>query len=300
VLEVRPLPLGHSGFSYLVRAERAGLPRALVLRLPPPRARPLGPADVARQGRIIAALHAQGFPVPAVVAMSGEPVVDGRPFLLVEMVAGERVEEAEPRLGAERVTRAAVDALRRLHSIPIESTGLDEEPVGLEAEVERWRRLQERAGDDLGLPYERLRQRLLATSPGSLRAPCLVHADYHFGNQLYGPDGDVVAVLDWEIAELGQPLLDVACLAVGGLSRGAGPGGPVPGPAVAPERLAELYGADPQELLWFCALTCYKYAAVYVYNLLLSRRGKRPDPFNEGVEPMIARLLENGLGLLAA
>src|SRR5207247_5453033 len=90
VLDVQPIPEGHSGFTYWV--ELSG--RRAVLRLPPPGARIAGPADIPRQARIMAALHAEGLPVPAVVASSDDAVVDGRPFVLMEMVHGDRVEPA--------------------------------------------------------------------------------------------------------------------------------------------------------------------------------------------------------------
>jgi len=86
VRDLRPIPEGHSGFSYWVELEG----RRGVLRLPPPGARIAGPADIPRQARIMAALYEQGLPVPAVVATSQDPVVDGRPFVLVEAIRGER------------------------------------------------------------------------------------------------------------------------------------------------------------------------------------------------------------------
>src|SRR5205823_7027732 len=90
VLELQPIPEGHSGFTYWV--ELSG--RRAVLRLPPPGARIAGPADIPRQGRIMQALHAQGIPVPAVLAMSADPAVDGRPYVLMEVMPGQRIEAA--------------------------------------------------------------------------------------------------------------------------------------------------------------------------------------------------------------
>src|SRR5205823_5438627 len=114
------------------------------------------------------------------------------------------------------------------------------------------------------------------------RPPVLVHADYHYGNMLFR-DGLVVALLDWEIAQLGQPLLDLACLVVvaqasrSGLERVPG-GGAV---SVPDDVLLGMYGADPAEFRWYLAFTYYKYAAIFGYNLMLHRRGKRPDPVYE-------------------
>ena len=291
------MPHGHSGFTYLVRASQERRQRSLVLRLPPPGARPLGPADVVRQGRIMAALASQGFPVPAVVASSDEPVLDGRPFVLLEHVAGKRVEDVQPRLGGEALAASAVSTLRRLHAIPTSASGLAESPVEIGADLERWQALLERAHAELPMPFEALRVALASSLPRA-RPPCLVHADYHFGNLLFDRAGSVVAVLDWEIAEIGQPLIDVGCLAVAGMSRGTEPAGPVPGPSIDASQLAALYGADRAELEWYCAFSCYKYAAVYAYNRMLHRRGKRVDVFNDGLEPLIERLVNHGLTIL--
>ena len=297
VQSVRPMPHGHSGFTYAVQATEDQRRCALVLRLPPPGARPLGPADVVRQGRIMAALTRQGFPAPTVLAASDEPVVDGRPFVLLEHAAGRRVEEVEADLGGERLASSAVSTLRHLHAIPLAATGLAEGPVEIAADLDRWHTLLVRARADLDLPFEALRVALASSYPEP-QTPCLVHADYHFGNLLFDRHGAVTAVLDWEIAEIGQPLIDLSCLAVAGMSRGGQKVGPVPGPTIDSGHLAALYGADPGELVWYCAFSCYKYAAVYVYNLMLHRRGKRIDAFNEGLEPLIERLLVHGLTIL--
>ena len=227
--------------------------------------------------------------------MSSDQVVDGRPFVLLDLVPGSRVEDsAAPE---DQLVKSAVATLRKLHAIPLDAIGLNEPPVGLAADLDRWRVLLERSSAEPDLPYDDLRRALEASFP-SPRTPCLVHADFHFGNLLYDSTGDVVAVLDWEIAEIGQPLIDLSCLAVGGLSRGGAKVGPVPGPSVAPARLAELYGVDRQELDWYCAFSCYKYSAIYAYNRMLHRRGKRIDEFNDRLEPLIERFVDSGLRIL--
>src|SRR2546427_8244703 len=142
-----------------------------------------------------------------------------------------------------------------LHGIPVAAIGLTEVPVELAADLVRWHTLLERSRADLDLPFEALRSALASSFPEP-RPPCLVHADFHFGNLLFDPDGEVVAVLDWEIAEIGQPLIDLSCLAVAGMSRGGELVGPVPGPTLAPEELADLYGIDAAELGWYGAFSC--------------------------------------------
>jgi aminoglycoside phosphotransferase (APT) family kinase protein len=278
VRSVRVIPEGHSGFTYWVDLED----RRAVLRLPPPGARIAGPADIPRQGRLMAALHRQGLPVPAVLAMSGEPVVDGRPFYLVEAVDGERIERVAGTVPDEHLAAAAIDVLKRLQAVPLEATGIgDEPPATLDLEIGRWTWLMDRAPGELTGQAPAVASQLRATMPPE-EPPVLVHGDYHYGNMLFR-EGRVAALLDWEIAELGQPLLDLACLAVVAQASRSGhervPGG---GAVSVPlEALVSRYGADPEALRWYLAFSYYKYAAIFGYNLMLHRRGKRPDPVYE-------------------
>ena len=282
VLDVRPIPEGHSGFTYWVDLEG----RAAVLRLPPPGARIAGPADIPRQGRIMQALHRQGLPVPAVIAMSAEPAVDSRPFVLMERMPGERVEVAITRLADPLpLARAAIDVLKALQAVPLDQTGIAGEPaLGLEGELSRWAWLMERAPAELTGGAPELAARLAASLPATKPA-VMVHGDYHFGNMLF-LDGRVTAVLDWEIAEHGYPLIDVCCLCV------------IFEEGLDPQAVCAAYGADPDDFRWTLALTYYKYAAILGYNLMLHRRGKRPDPSYEQRTGTIVRCIESGRRLL--
>ena len=110
---------------------------------------------------------------------------------------------------------------------------------------------------------------------------------------------EVVAVLDWEIAQIGQPLLDLGCLCIVSHRRKY-EGAPNPGGAidVPIEALYELYGAGAVEMRWYLAMSLYKYAAIFGYNLMLHRRGKRPDPMYEGLTTTITGMIEEGIQLL--
>jgi aminoglycoside phosphotransferase (APT) family kinase protein len=105
--------------------------------------------------------------------------------------------------------------------------------------------------------------------------------------------------LDWEIAQLGQPLIDLGCLCVMSQRRSF-EGAPNPGGGVdvGVERLMELYGANRDEFRWYLAFSCYKYAAIFGYNLMLHRRGKRPDPMYEEMTSTITGWIERGRELL--
>jgi aminoglycoside phosphotransferase (APT) family kinase protein len=298
VISVDPIPEGHSGFTYFVSIDDGDGPRRFVLRLPPPGARIAGPADVVRQGRIMAALHAAGLPVPAIPVLTSDPVVDGRPFVLMEAVAGERIEKAGVEHQPLDIARSAVDVLKRIHALPLDQTGIrDEAPVGLNAEMLRWLWLMDRAPEELTLRAGELGGLLSARVPEE-RPPALVHGDFHYGNMLFRGH-EVVAVLDWEIAQVGQPLLDLGCLCIVSHRRryeGApNPGGSIDVPI---EALYELYGADRDEMLWYLAMSLYKYAAIFGYNLMLHRRGKRPDPMYEGLTDTITGMIDEGIALL--
>jgi len=291
VKSIEPIPEGHSGFTYFVDED-------FVLRLPPPGARIAGPADVVRQGRIMSALRSVGLPTPAIPLMSSDAAIDGRPFILMERVDGVRIEETARRENPLDIATSAVNVLKRMQSLPIEKTGIgDEEPVGLREEMMRWAMLMQRAPEELTTRAGELGGLLAAHIPTE-RAPTLVHGDYHYGNMLFR-GAEVVAVLDWEIAELGQPLLDLGCLCSMTVRRrfadAPSPGGAL---AIEMEELFDIYGVNADEMGWYVALSLYKYAAILGYNLMLHRKGRRPDPMYEGLTGTIVGMIDEGITLL--
>jgi aminoglycoside phosphotransferase (APT) family kinase protein len=142
---------------------------------------------------------------------------------------------------------------------------------------------------------------LLAERVPAEAPPTLVHGDYHLGNLLFrGPE--VAAVLDWEIAQLGQPLLDLACLCVM-VARRRFDGGTAPGGSIDVEigDFLRLYGADADEMRWYLGLSLYKYAAILGYNLMLHRKGRRPDPMyeTESMARTIGGMIDDGIETLS-
>ena len=299
VVSIEPIPEGHSGFTYFVDVKDNDGATRYVLRLPPPGTRIAGPADVVRQGRIMSALHRAGLPVPAIRMMSTDPVIDGRPFILMERVDGARIEPTAQREEPTEIATSAIDVLKRLQALPLEKTGIgDEESITLQVEMMRWAMLMQRAPEELTTRAGELGGLLAAQRPVE-RPPTLVHGDYHYGNMLFR-GREVVAVLDWEIAELGQPLLDLGCLCSMTVRRRFADA-PSPGGAVAIEmdELFDLYGVGADEMRWYVALSLYKYAAILGYNLMLHRKGRRPDPMYEGLTDTIVGMIDEGITLLA-
>jgi len=294
VLSLEAVPEGHSGFTYFVKAESG----EFVLRIPPPGTRIAGPADVVRQGRIMSALHDAGLPAPAIRMMNSDPVIDGRPFILMERVDGARIEPTGQREEPIQIATSAVQNLKRLQSLPLDKTGIgDEDAVTLQVEMMRWAMLMQRAPEELTTRAGELGGLLAAQVPAE-RRPTLVHGDYHYGNMLFR-GAEVVAILDWEIAQIGQPLIDLGCLCIVAIRRQY-QGAPNPGGAisVSMDELYDLYGVGADEMRWFAAMSLYKYASIFGYNLMLHRKGRRPDPMYEGLTDTITGMIDEGISLL--
>jgi aminoglycoside phosphotransferase (APT) family kinase protein len=298
VLAVDPFGDGHSGFTYLVDLRTATAGGRYVMRLSPPGARIAANADVGRQGRIMAALHAAGVPTPAVLFADSGGVLDGRSIMITERVSGVDCKTAVAEHGADWVVDAATSALHQVHAVPVDAVGLPgEQPTSAAGDVARWSRLLDRAPEELHADGYRLRDALLDALPAPV-PPALVHGDYHYGNLLFGPDG-VAAVLDWEIAGLGDPRWDFGSLAVTVIRRKYNPEPNVTGDLdVSLADLARRFAATP-DLAWFAAAACFKYTAILGYNRGLHLKGRRPDPVYDQLVGTIGGLAADGLTMLA-
>src|SRR5437588_7276684 len=124
VTRLEAIPEGHSGFTYFVDVEDGARAGAYVMRMPPPGARIRGTADVLRQGRIMQALFEAGMPAPAVPVLQEEPLLDGRPFILMERVEGLRIESTSLEEESEAIARSAIATLHRQQELPVDRTGV--------------------------------------------------------------------------------------------------------------------------------------------------------------------------------
>ena len=175
--------------------------------------------DMAREYRVISALASTRVPVPATYLLCSDPAVIGAPFYVMEKVAGTAYRSAVQleTIGAPRTRAIAtrmIGTLADLHAVDPSSVGLSDfgRPQGfLGRQVRRWKK-QLDASRSRDLPgadalYEALEARIPAESDVAI-----VHGDYRLDNLLIGGDNEVTAVLDWEMATLGDPLADVALL----------------------------------------------------------------------------------------
>ncbi|WP_063732856.1 phosphotransferase family protein [Streptomyces sp. RTd22] len=295
-VSLRAVPESHSGFTYWAEAEREGRRTEAVLRLPPPGARPVGPADVARQARIMDTLASTPVPVPEILAFSTDPVIDGRPFVLMAKVEGDRPDAALKTMTPHALMRTAFETIDLIGAVPPPATGIGDEAVTEPAvEVRRWTALRERAPAELVSRAPALEAKLLGTRPatGPVR---LVHGDYHPGNLVFR-EGRVAAVLDWEIAHLGVTASDKAGLCLLAIRKRFGERYSGEAAAIPLEDMVAM--ADEPHFEYVLAATCHKYAAILGYNLGLHRRGRRIDPVYEGLTRTIPGLIDVGLELMA-
>ncbi|MEZ5380601.1 MAG: phosphotransferase family protein [Microthrixaceae bacterium] len=211
---------GHSNLTYLVTDAAGG---RWVLRRPP-----LGQVlatahDMSREHAIISALGPTDVPVPPVVGLSSDDSVNGAPFYVMDYVDGVVVRDhtvAETLSEAQRARagESLVEVLGRIHAVDVDAVGLGElgrKEEYLQRQLKRWNRQFEQSRTQVApgsLPdLGALHRRLLAQVPPQ-QAATIVHGDYRLDNTMLGPDGSVIAVLDWEICTLGDPLADVGLL----------------------------------------------------------------------------------------
>ncbi|WP_435320633.1 phosphotransferase family protein [Haloarchaeobius sp. TZWSO28] len=196
--------------------------RDLVIRRPPPGETAETAHDVLREYRVMAALQDTDVPVPTTVLACDDHDVLGADFYVMDRVEGHVLRSAEPDVFAapahrQTIGEELVDTLASIHSVDLAATGLDEfgRPTGYtQRQVDRWQKqlewafevtAEERSVPTLRRVGEWLQEHVPADHPETL-----VHGDYKLDNVMFGPDTppELVAVFDWEMSTLGDPLAD--------------------------------------------------------------------------------------------
>ncbi|MET0728567.1 MAG: phosphotransferase family protein [Acidimicrobiales bacterium] len=209
---------GHSNLTFLV-TDSAG--HRFVLRRPP-----LGQVlatahDMTREHTIISALGPTDVPVAPALGLCTDESVNGAPFYVMDHVDGRVLRDADAALalttGARRTASHSIaDTLARIHAVDVDAVGLGDlgkKERYIERQLKRWYgqllQSQTRPLPKLDEVHEALRVRI----PEQVNAT-IVHGDYRLDNCMADDAGNVIAVLDWEICTLGDPLADVGLLMV--------------------------------------------------------------------------------------
>lgn len=302
---------GHSNETfYITRGEQQ-----LVLRRPP--RGPLLPTahDVLREYRILKALNTTNVPTPRVLLACEDTEVIGAPFYIMERVQGVVIRSQLPEFASDEAGRRAlsmrlVDALVDLHAANWRAIGLENlgKPDGyISRQLRRWSDQLERSRrgplPDLDAVTAWLAQHQPESPPATI-----VHGDYRIDNVMFAAkEPRVVAIFDWEMATIGDPLADVGYL----LSFWREPGEPEPEFASDAWRVmekpgfmtraeitdyyAQRSGRKVQDVAFYEALAIWKLAILLEGSYSRHRSGTTDDPFFAELEKGVPALAHRAL-----
>ncbi|WP_026912391.1 phosphotransferase family protein [Patulibacter minatonensis] len=309
VADIRRIGDGHSNITLLVGDGT----RRVVVRRPPPPPLPPGAHDVLREAQVLRALEGTGVPVARVVAVDDVPEVADVPMYVMDHVDGVVLTDDTPAPYADPATRrhiadGIVDALAALHAADWRAHGL--ESFGrADGYLERQlRRLGKLIGDgEQPVGLEELGAWLVGTTPESGPAT-IVHGDYRIGNLMLRPQDDqpVAAILDWELATIGDPLADLGYL-VATWAHPTAPEHPLtrlcrvttedgyPDPAALAARYAARTGRDVSALSWYAAFALWRLAILFEYSRRRYESGNG-DPYYADPS-MVREFVDAGLAI---
>ena len=307
-IEAERIGEGHSNITYEIR--RGG--ERFVLRRPPRPPLPPSAHDVLREARLLTAIEPADVRTPPVLATADDESILGVPFYVMEfmdgtVITGKPPAELDDPEGRRQISERLVDGLAEMHAVDWQACGLEGfgKPTGyLERQLRRFGGLWEHNKTrELPLVQE-VGEWLAANRPESPQAT-IVHGDYRLGNVMFADHSpaELVAIFDWEMATIGDPLADVGYMtatwserdssgrqtmfdmlsvtqAEGFMSRDE---------LVA--RYEERTGRSMSDLRWYQALAIWKSAVFMEGNYKRSQAGTTDDPylklFDEGV-PQLA------------
>jgi aminoglycoside phosphotransferase (APT) family kinase protein len=305
---------GHSNLTFRVTGAD-GSP--FVLRRPPLGHVLASAHDMGREYRVISGLQHSAVPVPPSLGYCDNPAVNGVPFYVMGFVEGHVIRDrslAQAALtpaGRANASRSIIDTMVAIHAVDVEAAGLSDlgRHEGYVArQLKRWYgQFDQQKTRQLPLVKE-VHDALAARIPEQGPAT-IVHGDYRLDNSIVSDDGAVVAVLDWEICTLGDPLADIGLLHVywtGPADEPSAWGGQATTAEgfwnrsqLAP-RYAEVSGRDLSELDFYVAFGFWKLACIvegvyarYLGGALGDRDPSELAPFVAQVDTAIAKAAEH-------
>jgi aminoglycoside phosphotransferase (APT) family kinase protein len=291
----------------------------MVLRRPPFGSKVKTAHDMGREFRVLSHLQGHYRKAPMTLASCDDPAVVGAPFYVMERVRGIILREHRAPAGIDlppermrHLSEAVVDGLAELHAVDYRQAGLADfgRPDGyLERQVAGWRQRWEASRTDEVADVERAAAWLSGHLPPGrpLAEATLVHNDYKYDNVVFAPDlSRIVAVLDWEMATLGDPLLDL------GTSLGywmdpdddpalqSLPAGPTTLPGnlrrtEVVERYAQATGRDVSDVVFHYVFGLFKIAVIAQQIYYRFHQGLTKDPRFAAMLPAVRLLGRNAV-----
>ena len=215
-ISIQQFPSGYSNLTYLIQSEK----EEYILRRPPFGANIKSAHDMEREYNVLSLLRKAGFTkAPEPVLLCSDENVIGAKFYLMKRLNGVILRNRVPKgmtiepATFHQLSKAAVDQLVQLHQLDIKSSGLDQlgKPEGyVQRQVEGWtKRYFNSQTDDITAMNEAA-DWMQKNIPASAKAS-LIHNDYKYDNLVLNPDDltEIKAILDWEMATIGDPLMDL-------------------------------------------------------------------------------------------
>jgi aminoglycoside phosphotransferase (APT) family kinase protein len=312
-IEAERIGEGHSNITYLIRRGE----RQFVLRRPPRPPLPPSAHDVLREARMLGAVAGQAVRTPRVLASCDDESVLGVPFYVMEYIDGwvvttdlpNELDEASQR---RRIGLELIEALAEIHAVDWRACGLEgfgRESGYLARQLRRFSQLWEhnktREVARLDQVTEWLGQHMPTSPPTTI-----VHGDYRLGNTMFSPDppARLIAIFDWELCTLGDPLADLGYLCANYVEPGDPEDGlfklsrvtrregfPSRGELV--EHYEQTSGHSIPDLRFYQVLALWK-SAVFLegsYKRLLA--GTTDDPFFKTLQEGVPQLADTAYGL---
>jgi aminoglycoside phosphotransferase (APT) family kinase protein len=307
-LTAEPIGDGHSNVTF-------ALSTGVVLRRPPRGPLPPSAHDVLREARLLRALEPTDVRTPKILAVCDDEPVIGAPFYVMELVEGEVITNSVPAAldddeQRRRIADELIDGLVELHGADWERLDLDGfgKATGyLERQLRRfgglWEHNRTRDLPEVAQVGGWLAEHLPQSPPATI-----VHGDYRLGNTIYGPaaPAHLAAILDWEMATIGDPLADVGYLMVQWVqaddeahsftlqSVTRQPGFPTRAELI--DRYQARSGRAVGQLDWYVTLALWKAVVFMEGNYKRAIAGTTDDPylktFGDGVVQLAQRALE--------
>jgi aminoglycoside phosphotransferase (APT) family kinase protein len=306
--DVAPLGEGHSNVTFALGRNGS----RFVVRRPPRGPLPPSAHDVLREARVLTALHGHAR-VPRVLAVCDDDSVIGAPFYVMErldghVVTGEVPAALDTVADRRRMGDELIDALVEMHAVDWRACGLEGfgKPTGyLERQLRRflglWEHNRTRDIPAVESVAAWLKDNLPESGPATV-----VHGDYRLGNSMMAPEAParLVAILDWEMATIGDPLADVGYLAATWIDADDPPLGRFelsrvtrqegfPGRAELVARYEERSGRAMPDIRWYRTLALWKSIVFMEGNYKRASAGSTDDPylkdFGEGVVELAER-----------
>jgi aminoglycoside phosphotransferase (APT) family kinase protein len=308
-LEVQQFPGGHSNLTYLVRLGD----RELVLRRPPFGSKVKSAHDMGREHRILSQLAPVYPQAPRPLLHCEDASVIGAPFYVMERVRGVILRRRLPPglaldpATARRASEALVDTLADLHALDHRAIGLGElgRPEGyIERQVRGWTERYAGSRTDDAPDAGRVTAWLAGAMPADAEGR-VIHNDFKFDNLVLDPGdlGRIVGILDWELATIGDPLMDLGTT----LAYWVEAGDPEPvrrigfGPTAVPGMLTrrevlgryrDRTGRDPGDGVFYYAFGLFKTAVIAQQIYYRYRQGLTHDERFSALGPAVGVLVE--------